>query len=193
MTRDVVKVERGCLALKRLPDVSTVSRSLASADGAKRSAKSESSRALWCISQHTWWPGTIRELSTLDFDGSVLSTGRHAEGTAVRGSIRKRTRCAQLLPPVLHRRPDRQVPSMCIIVPGNVHDLQRCRHLHRALCAVPCARACLAAKHRGPYRQRVQRQLVADPCDRLRLRWGPSSRHLPDAVQSALAVSKKWV
>jgi len=76
--RDDEMIKR-VLGLKRLPDVSTISRSLASADEVSvEKIRNESSNLV-----------IERLLSerlsrvTLDFDGSVQSTGRHAEGTAV--------------------------------------------------------------------------------------------------------------
>jgi hypothetical protein len=62
-----------------LLDVSTISRSLKSADEVSVEKVQDESRNLVL--------GRVlaEEFShvTLDFDGSVLSTGRHAEGTAV--------------------------------------------------------------------------------------------------------------
>ena len=82
--RDDGMVKR-ILGLKRLPDVSTVSRSLATADeGSVAKVRNESRRLVM--------ERLARERFsrvTLDYDGSVLSTGRHAEGTAV-GFNRKR-------------------------------------------------------------------------------------------------------
>lgn len=67
------------LGLSRLPDVATVSRGLAGADD-------ESVKRLHGLLRE----GVVKRLSalglrrvTLDFDGSVLGTGRFAEGTAV--------------------------------------------------------------------------------------------------------------
>ena len=45
----------------------------------------------------------------LDFDGSVVSTRAHDEGTAV-GYHPKKERGAQLLPLALHRGPNRAIP-----------------------------------------------------------------------------------
>ncbi|MGH8469237.1 MAG: hypothetical protein ACREVY_09745 [Gammaproteobacteria bacterium] len=70
---------RRTLGLRRLPDVATVSRALAGAD-------EESVRRL----QGLLRDGVLARLAalrlrrvTLDFDGSVIGTGRWAEGTAV--------------------------------------------------------------------------------------------------------------
>ncbi len=68
--RDDELVKR-VLGVKRLPDVSTVSRSLSSVRAESRTVVIERMVAERFASV------------TLDFDGSVLSTGRHAEGTAV--------------------------------------------------------------------------------------------------------------
>ena len=76
--RDDEMVKR-VLGLKRLPDVSTVSRSLASAD-------EQSVGKVRVESSTVVMERLVAERFasvTLDFDGSVLSTGRHAEGTAV--------------------------------------------------------------------------------------------------------------
>ena len=54
---------------------------------------------------------------------------RHGSGVQ-----QEKERCAQLLPPVLHRRPDRP-SARCASSARQCPRLQRCRHLHRALCA----------------------------------------------------------
>ena len=76
--RDDGMVKR-LLGLKRLPDVSTISRSLGSADEVSVEKVRGESRNL--VIERLSTEGLARV--TLDFDGSVLSTGRHAEGTAV--------------------------------------------------------------------------------------------------------------
>jgi hypothetical protein len=67
------------LGLTKLPDVATISRSLSSMDG-------ESTNNLQCFVSDMVLK-RLKKLSlarvTLDFDGSVLGTGRYAEGTAV--------------------------------------------------------------------------------------------------------------
>ena len=73
---------------------------------------------------------------------------RHGSGVQ-----QEKERCAQLLPPVLHRRPDRP-SARCASSARQCPRLQRCRHLHRALCAYR-AREPASGKDRGPYRQRV--------------------------------------
>ena len=104
------------LGLSRLPDVATLSRALAQAD--PRSV--EKFRALvWELVVERLRPLQLPRL-TLDFDGSVQSTTRWAEGTAVGFNKKKKgarsyyplfctlAQSAQVLD-VLHR-------------PGNVHD-----------------------------------------------------------------------
>ena len=76
--RDDEMVKR-TLGLKRLADVSTISHSLASADGQSVAKVQSESRHL--VMERLAHEGLSRV--TVDFDGSVLSTGRHAEGTAV--------------------------------------------------------------------------------------------------------------
>lgn len=67
------------LGLKRLPDVSTVSRSLSGAD--ERSVGYVRAESTTVVLDRLVAEGLASV--TLDFDGSVLSPGRHAEGTAV--------------------------------------------------------------------------------------------------------------
>ncbi len=57
---------------------------------------------------------------TLDFDGSVLSTGRHAEGTAV--GFNKKKKGARSYYPLFAPWPRPTKCSPCTIDPGNVHD-----------------------------------------------------------------------
>lgn len=76
--RDDAMVKR-VLGLKRLPDVATVSRALASAD--ERSVEKVPEVSTSMVLERLAQEKLARV--TLDFDGSVLSTGRHAEGTAV--------------------------------------------------------------------------------------------------------------
>jgi hypothetical protein len=67
------------LGLRRLPDVATVSRALkeATAESVENLRRFLKDRVLACLSSLS--PRRV----TLDFDGSVQSTKRHAEGTAV--------------------------------------------------------------------------------------------------------------
>ena len=67
------------LGLKRLPDVATVRRTLASLDDGSVTNLRRLSRQR--VLEQLGGLGLAR--ITLDFDGSVLSTGRFAEGTAV--------------------------------------------------------------------------------------------------------------
>ena len=67
------------LGLKRLPDVATVSRGLANAD--ERSVQNVRGENRAVIIERLASLRLARV--TMDFDGSVQSTGRHAEGTAV--------------------------------------------------------------------------------------------------------------
>jgi hypothetical protein len=104
------------LGLKRLPDVSTVSRTLAKAapDCVERLRRLLRNLVLDRLT--AWQPPRL----TLDFDGSVNSTRRHAEGTAVGfNKMRKGARS--------------YYPLFCTIAqtgqvfdflhrPGNVHD-----------------------------------------------------------------------
>ena len=76
--RDDELVKR-VLGLKRLPHVSTVSRSLRSAD--ERSVGNVRAESTTMVIERLVAEGLASV--TLDFDKSVLSTGRHAEGTAV--------------------------------------------------------------------------------------------------------------
>lgn len=92
-------------AQKRLPDVVTVSRLLASADAEGVACLRQLCRQLVLdrLSQLN-----LRRV-TLDFDGSVIGTGHRAEGTAV-GFNRAQKGPTQLLSAVLHRGADR--PSL---------------------------------------------------------------------------------
>ncbi len=107
---------RRLLGLKRLPDVATISRALAGADEASVAKLREENRQM--VLSRLRSLGLARV--TLDFDGSVLSTARHAEGTAVGYNKQKKgnrsyyplfctvAQTEQVLD--LHHRP------------GNVHD-----------------------------------------------------------------------
>ena len=104
------------LGLERLPDVATVSRALAGMD-------SQSVDKLRQLSRHR----VLEQLSdlglariTLDFDGSVLSTGRFAEGTAV-GFNRKKKGQRSYYPLFCTVAQTGQVLDVWHR-PGNVHD-----------------------------------------------------------------------
>jgi len=113
--RDDPMVQR-VLGLNRLPDVATVSRLLASADSDSVTALRQLIRQL--VMQALTTLG-LRRL-TLDFDGSVIGTGRSAEGTAVGFNRKKKGQRSYY-------------PLFCTIAqtgqvfdvyhrPGNVHD-----------------------------------------------------------------------
>lgn len=104
------------LGLNRLPDVATISRTLKAMDEEAVTGCRGVSRNLVLDRLETEQLARV----TLDFDGSVLSTGRHAEGTAIGFNKKKKgarsyyplfctvAQTAQILD--LHHRP------------GNVHD-----------------------------------------------------------------------
>ena len=104
------------LGLKRLPDVATVSRTLAGLDEASVTHL----RRL--IRQRVVDQLGAMELArlTLDFDGSVLSTGRFAEGTAV-GFNRKKKGQRSYYPLFCTVAQTGQVLDVWHR-PGNVHD-----------------------------------------------------------------------
>lgn len=113
--RDDEMVKR-LLGLKRLPDVSTISRSLGSADEVSVEKVRSESRNL--VIERMLAEGLSRV--TLDFDGSVLSTGRHAEGTAV-GFNRKKRGARSYYPLFCTVAQTDQVLDVHHR-PGNVHD-----------------------------------------------------------------------
>ena len=76
------------LGLKHLPEVSTVSRTLASADARSVEHLRDENRCL--VLERLGALGLARV--TVDFDGTVQSTGRHAEGTAVGFNKQKKGR-----------------------------------------------------------------------------------------------------
>ncbi len=107
---------RRLLGVSRLPDVATVSRTLASLDDRSVTNLRRFSRQR--VLEQLGGLGLSR--ITLDFDGSVLSTGRFAEGTAVGFNKKKKG----------HRS---YYPLFCTVAqtgqvldvwhrPGNVHD-----------------------------------------------------------------------
>jgi len=113
--RDDPMVHR-ILGLNRLPDVATVSRILASADADGVACLRQLCRQL-DLERLTQLD--LRRI-TLDFDGSVIGTGRHAEGTAVGFNRNKKGQRSYY-------------PLFCTIAqtgqvfdvlhrPGNVHD-----------------------------------------------------------------------
>ena len=82
---------------KRLPEVSTVSRRLAQADQRSVASVQAENRRLVLDRAVTLALARV----TVDFDGSVLSTGRRAEGTVV-GFNKKKEGSTQLLSTVCH-------------------------------------------------------------------------------------------
>ena len=135
--RDDAMVKR-VLGLKRLPDASTLSRSLASADERSVGKVRIESRHLVMERLAMERCSTV----TLDFDGSVLSTGRHAEGTAV--GFNKKKKGARSYYPLFCTVAQTDQVLDVHHRPGNVHDsngadtfIERCvrnvrEHLPRA-------------------------------------------------------------
>jgi hypothetical protein len=104
------------LGLKHLPDVATVSRTLAGLDEASVSHLRQLVRQR-VLDQ---LGGLVLARVTLDFDGSVLSTGRFAEGTAV-GFNRKKKGQRSYYPLFCTIAQTGQVLDVWHR-PGNVHD-----------------------------------------------------------------------
>jgi hypothetical protein len=113
--RDDEMVKR-VLGLKRLPDVSTISRSLGSTDELSVEKVRAESRNL--VMERLSVEGLSRV--TLDFDGSVLSTGRHAEGTAV--GFNKKKKGARSYYPLFCTVAQTDQVLDVHHRPGNVHD-----------------------------------------------------------------------
>ncbi|MGB5678816.1 MAG: IS1380 family transposase [Gammaproteobacteria bacterium] len=107
---------RRLLGLERLPDVATVSRTLAGVDERSVTQLRQLNR------QRVLDQLSRLQLArmTLDFDGSVLSTGRFAEGTAV-GFNRKKTGQRSYYPLFCTVAQTGQVLDVWHR-PGNVHD-----------------------------------------------------------------------
>jgi hypothetical protein len=99
-----------------LPDVSTISRSLRSADEVSVEKVRRESRDL--VIERLSAEGLSRV--TLDFDGSVLSTGRHAEGTAV--GFNKKKKGARSYYPLFCTVAQTDQVLDVHHRPGNVHD-----------------------------------------------------------------------
>jgi hypothetical protein len=104
------------LGLRHLPDVATVSRALkeATAEGVENLRRFLKDRVLACLSSLS--PRRV----TLDFDGSVQSTKRHAEGTAV-GFNKKKKGARSYYPLFCTVAQTGQVLDF-LHRPGNVHD-----------------------------------------------------------------------
>ncbi len=118
--RDDEMVKR-LLGLKRLPEVSTISRSLASADDRSVDHLRQVNREL--VLEHLGVMAPAR--LTLDFDGTVVSTGRRAEGVAIGFNKQKKGQRSYY-------------PLFCTVAqtaqvfdmhhrPGNVHDINGAR------------------------------------------------------------------
>jgi Transposase DDE domain group 1 len=104
------------VGLKRLPDVATVSRALAGADAQSVGALQRLLRELVLQRLAALGPASL----TLDFDGSVLGTGRFAEGTAV-GFNRKKKGQRSYYPLFCTIAQSAQVLDV-LQRSGNVHD-----------------------------------------------------------------------
>lgn len=113
--RDDEMVKR-ILGLQRLPDVSTISRSLGDAD--KNSVEKVRNESKNLVIERIVAEGLSR--ATLDFDGSVLSTGRHAEGTAV--GFNKKKKGARSYYPLFCTVAQTDQVLDVHHRPGNVHD-----------------------------------------------------------------------
>ena len=113
--RDDELVKR-VLGLKRLPDVSTLSRSLSSAD--EHSVSKVRAESTTVVIERL----VAEQFAsvTLDFDGSVLSTGRHAEGTAV--GFNKNKKGARSYYPLFYTVAQTDQVLDVHHRPGNVHD-----------------------------------------------------------------------
>lgn len=107
---------KNTVGLKRLPDVSTVSRRLASVDSASVQRTHQENRML--VIEGLREAGFSR--LTSDFDGSVVGTRRYAEGTAV-GFNRKRKGERSYYPLLCTVAQSAQAFDF-LHRPGNVHD-----------------------------------------------------------------------
>jgi hypothetical protein len=125
--RDDPLVQR-VVGLKQLPSVPTVSRMLREFDARSVAAQHELNRALIIQRLEVEQPATI----TLDFDGSVQSTKRHAEGTAV--GFNK-----------VHKGARSYYPLFCTVAQtGQVFDeLHRSGNVHDSNGAVEFVTACV--------------------------------------------------
>ena len=94
---------RQMAGMKRLPSVPTISRMLEQFDQRSLLGLEETNAQL--VLQRLRQDGLAR--ITLDFDGSVLSARRQAEGMAVGFNRKKKGQRAQLLPALLHRGANR--------------------------------------------------------------------------------------
>jgi hypothetical protein len=113
--RDDPLVKR-LLGLKRLPDVATMSRMLREANTTSVEALRHVLREMVLNRLCSLVPARI----TLDFDGSVQSTKRHAEGTAV--GFNKKKKGARSYYPLFCTVAQTQQVLDFLHRPGNVHD-----------------------------------------------------------------------
>ena len=104
------------LGLKHLPEVSTVSRALASAD--ERSVHNLRAENRHLVLERLGELGLARV--TVDFDGSVQNTGRHAEGTAV--GFNKKKKGSRSYYPLFGTIAQTGQALDVHHRPGNVHD-----------------------------------------------------------------------
>lgn len=113
------------LGLRQMPSVPTLSRMLATMDGQSIEQLRALNRdlVLQRLGQQGW-----RTL-TLDFDGSVLSTSRHAEGTAV-GFNKRKKGARSYYPLFCHIAQSGQVFDV-LARSGNVHDSNGARQFVR--------------------------------------------------------------
>lgn len=118
--RDDPLVKR-VLGLKRLPDVATISRMLAGADAKSVAHLRNLLRALVFDRLKTLNLTRV----TLDFDGSVQSTGRFAEGTAV--GFNKKKKGARSYYPLFCTIAQTGQVLDCLHRSGNVHDSKGAR------------------------------------------------------------------
>ena len=137
--RDDELVKR-VLGLKRLPNVSTLSRSLSSAD--ERSVGNVRAESRTGVIERLVAEGLASV--TLDFDGSVLSTGRHAEGTAV-GFNKKKKGARSYYPPCSAPSPRPTKCSTCTIDPETSTTPTAPTPSSSTVCA-SCASACLGPR-----------------------------------------------
>ena len=122
---------KGLLGLKRLPGVSTMSRSLKSAD--VRSVDNVRAESRTVVIERLVAEGFATV--TLDFDGSVLSTGRHAEGTAV--GFNKKKKGARSYYPLFCTVAQTDQVLDVHHRPGNVHDSKGAdAFIERCVCIV---------------------------------------------------------
>jgi hypothetical protein len=104
------------LGLKRLPDVATLSRFLKEADETSVENLRRALREMVLTRLRMIMPARI----TLDFDGSVQSTTRHAQGTAV--GFNKRKKGARSYYPLFCTIAQTMQVLDLFHRPGNVHD-----------------------------------------------------------------------